>query len=181
MIWVFVVAVVVALILKARLTGFAGQSLQGFAALGPSFDPRRDLSGPMACEGVIYGPTGRVAARFVARMEGRWQGNTGVLSEHFRYDTGVEQDREWRLTIGRDGRIKAEADDLVGAGSGQSAGPALRLLYRLRLPATAGGHVVDVTDWLYLMENGTIMNRSRFSKWGITVGELVATIRRVAA
>ena len=180
MIWVLVAAVV-ALILKARLTGFASQPLRDFAAASPGFDPKRDLAGPMLCEGVVYGPTGRVAARFVARMDGRWSGDKGVLTEHFRYDTGVEQDREWRLTIGKDGSLRTEADDLVGAGSGQTAGPVLRLWYRLRLPATAGGHVVDVTDWLYLMDNGTIMNRSRFTKWGIPVGELVATIRKVVA
>jgi hypothetical protein len=37
---------------------------------------------------------------------------------------------------------------------------------------------LDVTDWMYLMKNGTIMNRSQFRKFGITVAELVATIRR---
>jgi hypothetical protein len=30
---------------------------------------------------------------------------------------------------------------------------------------------------MYLMENGTIMNRSQFTKFGITVAELVATMR----
>ncbi len=42
------------------------------------------------------------------------------------------------------------------------------------------GHVLDVTDWMYLMENGTIMNRSQFRKFGIKVAELVATMRPVA-
>ena len=32
---------------------------------------------------------------------------------------------------------------------------------------------------MYLMENGTIMNRSQFRKFGIKVAELVATMRRV--
>ena len=40
-----------------------------------------------------------------------------------------------------------------------------------------GGHVLNVVDWMYLMENGTIMNRSQFTKFGITVAELVATMR----
>jgi hypothetical protein len=31
------------------------------------------------------------------------------------------------------------------------------------------------------MENGTIMNRSQFTKFGVTVAELVATMRRVEA
>jgi hypothetical protein len=53
----------------------------------------------------------------------------------------------------------------------------VRLDYRIRLPEDAGGHVLAVTDWMYLMENGTIINRSQFRKWGIKVAELVATMR----
>jgi hypothetical protein len=49
--------------------------------------------------------------------------------------------------------------------------------YRYRLPADAGGHVLSVTDWMYLAPNGSILNRSQFVKAGITVAELVATIR----
>jgi hypothetical protein len=37
--------------------------------------------------------------------------------------------------------------------------------------------VLDVTDWMYLMENGTIINRSQFRKWGVKVAELIATMR----
>jgi hypothetical protein len=52
------------------------------------------------------------------------------------------------------------------------------LNYDLRLTPEAGGHVLKVTDWMYLMENGTIMNRSQFTKFGIKVAELVATMRK---
>ena len=55
------------------------------------------------------------------------------------------------------------------------------MLYNLRLPKSAGGHVLAVTDWMYLSENGTIMNRSQFHKFGLKVAELVATMRRVPA
>jgi hypothetical protein len=53
----------------------------------------------------------------------------------------------------------------------------VQLSYRIRLPADAGGHVLDTTDWMYLVDNGTIINRSQFRKFGITVAELVATMR----
>ena len=51
------------------------------------------------------------------------------------------------------------------------------LRYRLRLPEEAGGWEVDVTDWLYLGEDGVIVNRAQFRRFGILVGELVGTIR----
>jgi len=56
-------------------------------------------------------------------------------------------------------------------------GAGVMLRYRLRLPEASGGHVLDVTDWMYLMQNGTIINRSQFRKFGVTVAELVATMR----
>ena len=55
------------------------------------------------------------------------------------------------------------------------------LRYKIRLTPEAGGHVLDVIDWMYLMENGTIMNRSQFRKFGIKVAELVATMRPAPA
>jgi hypothetical protein len=171
-------ALMVALVtLRSRYLGFRSQTPSDFRGKGPVFDMRKHLSGPILCEGVIYGPTGRVASRFVADMQGDWQGNTGTLRETFRYDSGAVQERCWTLGLGNDGAIRAEAPDVVGVGSGQAEGPALVLRYRIRLGQDAGGHVLDVTDWMYLMENGAIMNRSQFRKFGIKVAELVATMR----
>lgn len=165
-----------ALLLHQRFLAFPAQR-PGDYADGPQIDPRQHLNGPLLCEGVIYGPTGRVVSRFVADMEGRWQGNQGVLTESFRYDSGARQAREWRLSLGNDGAIRATAADLLGEGRGQATGSAVMLRYRIRLTPEAGGHVLDVVDWMYLMENGTILNRSQFRKFGIKVAELVATMR----
>ena len=160
--------------------GFRAQRPADYAGLGPTFDPRRHLSGPIQCEGVIYGPTGRVTSRFVAEMRGHWEGNRGTLTEVFRYDSGTVQHREWRLTLGNDGRVRAEADDVPGIGLGEVSGPTLQLNYPIRLTESAGGHVLQVTDWMYLTENGAIINRSQFRKFGIKVAELVATMRPAA-
>lgn len=165
------------LALSRRWIGFAAQSASEFAGKGPAFDPRRHLSGPIQCEGVVYGPFGRVASRFVADMQGTWDGNIGTLAEDFRYDSGLEQTRCWTLHLGNDGGIRALAPDVVGEAVGSAVGPSVMLRYRIRLAPSAGGHVLDVTDWMYLMENGTIMNRSQFFKWGFKVAELVATMR----
>ena len=142
-------------------------------------DLRTHLNGPIKCEGVVYGPFGRVSSRFVGDFDARWDGSRGIMKEHFRYDSGNTQDREWRLELGNDGSIKVEASDLVGTGSGVQQGPTVQLNYNIRLPKEAGGHVLGVTDWMYLAPNGTIVNRSQFRKFGIKVAELVATMRRV--
>ncbi|MFN3955506.1 MAG: DUF3833 domain-containing protein [Pararhodobacter sp.] len=170
-----------ALLTLSRRMGFGAQKPSDYAGTEPAFDIRRHLDGPLLCEGVIYGPMGRVNSRFTARMQGRWQGNRGVLDEQFHYVGGNVQDRQWRLTLGNDGTIRAEADDLVGPGIGRQEGASVQLRYRIRLPQNAGGWVLDVTDWMYLMENGIIINRSQFRKFGFKVAELVATMRPLDA
>ena len=174
--------VVIALItLRARYASFAAQAPSDYADKGPTFDLRKHLNGPMACEGVIFGPTGRVTSRFVADMQGSWDGTTGTLAEVFRYDSGTVQHRAWTLVLGAGGQITATAADVVGDGQGRVEGSGVLLRYRIQLTPEAGGHVLDVTDWMYLLDNGTIMNRSQFRKFGIKVAELVATMRRVPA
>ncbi|QIE41142.1 DUF3833 domain-containing protein [Rhodobacteraceae bacterium SC52] len=165
------------LALFRRFWSFQAQTPEDYAGQTPEFDIRRHLNGPMACEGVIYGPTGRVSARFVAEMHARWDGARGEMTEHFQYDSGTVQDRRWSLTLDDDGTIRAEAEDLAGTGVGRQKGAGVMLRYRIRLPKASGGHLLDVTDWMYLMENGTIINRSEFRKFGFRVAELVATMR----
>ena len=163
----------------SRLMGFRTQKPSDFASNGPDFDMATHLNGKILCEGVIYGPLGRVSSRFVADMLGTWEGKTGTLAETFRYDNGVVQERCWTLRVDDTGRIRADAPDLVGTGTGTQQGPAVQMTYRIKLDASAGGHALDVIDWMYLMENGTIMNRSQFRKFGLPVAELIATLRKV--
>ena len=166
----------IATFFKERYVSFWGQSPDDYED-GPQFDIRERFVGPIQCEGIIYGPAGRVSSRFTAQFDCTWEGNVCMMKEIFHYDSGNVQNREWTLTLGNDGGIKAEAPDVIGAGSGQQKGSAVLLNYKLKLTEDAGGHVLDVTDWMYLMQNGSIMNRSQFRKFGIKVAELVATMR----
>ncbi|HHS94219.1 MAG TPA: DUF3833 family protein, partial [Rhodobacterales bacterium] len=152
-----------------------------YAASAPAFDIRERLSGRMVSEGIIFGPTGRMSQRFVAEMNGTWNGATGRLTEAFRYSNGTEQRREWTLRIGNDGQITATAPDILGEARGWQSGATVQLRYRLRLPESAGGHVLNVVDWLYLTEDGAILNKSEMRKFGIKVAELVATMRPASA
>ena len=165
-------------LLRSRLLSFIGQKPEDYEGLGPAFDLPTHLNGPLTCDGVIFGPTGRVTSRFTARMVGIWDGNNGTLEEEFLYDSGSTQTRAWHLLLDGPGRFSASADDIIGQGEGRHVGHGVRLSYRITLPADAGGYTLDVVDWMYLLDNGTIINRSQFRKFGLKVAELVATIRR---
>lgn len=171
-------AALAAVAARTWLADFPAQKPADYAKAGaPTFDIKTQISGPILCEGVIYGPMGRVVSRFVADFHATWDGDTGRMTEHFRYNSGRTQDREWTLITGGGGTVTLSAADLVGKGRGKQSGPTLMLSYRIRLPKESGGHVLDVQDWMYVVENGTIINRSQFRKFGIKVAELVATMR----
>lgn len=160
---------------------FGAQKPEDYAGATPRFDLRQALSGPMLSEGVLFDYTGRANTRFIAEMTGLWSAEGGALSETFRYDTGGVQSRRWEVSFGKDGRFTATAGDIVGEATGIQSGDTAMLRYRLRLPEEAGGHVLDVTDWMYLMENGVVMNRSQMRKHGVLAAELIAVIRKAPA
>ena len=172
--------IVLALVaIRTRFMSFRGQRPSEYQGLGPDLDLRVAMAGKNICEGVIFGPTGRVTSRFRAKMTGTWTGDTGLIDVEFVYDGGSTQTRVWHLKVGETGLIEAEADDVQGIGRGQIVGPVAQMLYTIHLPEDAGGHRLNVTDWMYLTEAGPILNRSQFRKGGLLVAELMATIRRV--
>ena len=61
----------VAVALKERYVSFWAQKSDDYAD-GPIFDIRERFNGPIECEGVIYGPTGKVSSRFVAEFAASW-------------------------------------------------------------------------------------------------------------
>ncbi|WP_424831935.1 DUF3833 domain-containing protein [Ruegeria sp.] len=174
---VILLALLALIVGKTRFLSFRSQSPTDYASTGPQFSLKKHLSGEILSEGLIYGPNGKMSNSFVARMVGEWEGNTGTLAEYFTYSNGKQMSRKWYLTLGTGNTFTATAYDIVGEGHGVISGSTVKLTYRIILPEDAGGHVLDVTDWMYLTENGAIMNRSEMRKFGLKVAELIATMR----
>jgi hypothetical protein len=164
--------------LRRRFADFPAQSAGDYSEEFPHFDMREHLNGPMLCDGVIFGPLGRVTSTFEADFDISWEDDTCTIKEQFRYHDGSVQIREWRIVLGEDGHFEAWADDVPGKAKGEVAGSAILFNYPITLPATAGGYTLSAFDCMYLTKNGTVVNRSQFRKFGFRVAELVATIRK---
>ena len=58
---------------RSKLASFAAQRPTDYAvAQGERLDLRAHLNGPMICDGVIFGPLGRVSSRFTADFNAEW-------------------------------------------------------------------------------------------------------------
>lgn len=163
---------------------FRAQSLADYAAPTASAGASslaEWFGGRFDAHGVIYDFSGRVRSRFTADIEGSFADGGGRLSERFVFAAGNVDHREWTITMDPDGRrFTATAPDVIGVGEGEIAGDAIRMTYRLMLPERAGGHVLDVVDWLYRLDDGAIVNRSEMRKFGVKAAELVAVFRPAA-
>lgn len=166
------------LLIRRWFADFPGQKAHDYGDESPLFDMRAHLNGHMVCDGVIFGPMGRVTSTFDADFDVSWEGNTCTMKEEFRYNDGSTQHRAWRIELDGRGGFEAFADDVPGKARGEIAGPAVLFSYDIKLPPESGGHKLSAFDCMYLTNNGTIVNRSQFRKFGFRVAELVATIRK---
>lgn len=164
--------------IAAVLAGCAGPSLERHAGLGPRLDLREYLDGPLTASGMFFDYAGRPSLAFTVDMEGSWDGNTGTLTERFVYADGRTDMRTWSIRFTDAHHFAATAHDVVGKATGEQRGNAARMTYRLRIPRGESEIVVSMEDWLYLQEDGTLINRAKMRKFGFPVGELIVAFRK---
>ncbi len=170
--------------MKRRIPGsgllfdLGSESIDAYAGGTPALDLKDYLSGALTASGIFVGLSGCVDRRFVVEMHGNWNGDTGTLDERFRFADGETGDRVWSMRFADNGRFTASAADVVGEAHGLQRGNAATMRYRLRVPRRAGEIVVGMEDWFYLMDDGTLVNRARMTKFGLKVGELATWFRK---
>lgn len=166
--------------LAAGLAGCAGPEVSQYGQEKPALDLQRYFQGRLKAQGLFVDRFGEVKRRFTVGLTGMWQGAQGVLDEDFLYNDGERQRRVWRLTALGANRYRGEAEDVEGVADGQTAGNTMRWRYRLRLPIQGKVWVVDVDDWMHLVDEEHLLNRAAFSKWGVALGEVQIAFQRVA-
>lgn len=149
-----------------------------YAAERPSLDLVRFFSQPVEAWGIFQKRSGEVAKRFHVQIASRREGEQLILDEHFLYSDGSRQQRTWTLTPGASGRWTGRAADVVGEAYGEVAGNALRWRYQMKLPVDGSTWEVSLDDWMYLMDEDTLINRSSMSKLGVELGQVTLFFRR---
>ncbi|MET0090800.1 MAG: DUF3833 family protein, partial [Candidatus Thiodiazotropha sp.] len=86
--------------------------------------------------------------------------------------------QRWTLKRLPGGRYTGTADDVEGSASGQVSGNALHWTYTLSLPVGEKVYAVDFDDWMYLQEDGVLINRSVMKKFGFRLGEVTLFFQR---
>ena len=160
------------------LFGCASPGVEHYRMEKPTLDLTQYLNGTLDAWGIFQDRSGKVVKRFHVVMEGRWQGDNGTLDEHFSWSDGSTSRRVWTLTRQADGRWLGKADDVVGEAIGEVAGNTLRWRYVLALPVDGKVYHVDFDDWMFLMDDKVMLNRSAMSKWGFHLGDVTLSFHK---
>jgi len=142
----------------------------------PALKLEEFFNGDLVAYGMVQDYSGKVIQRFKADLQGTWNGNNGVLDEQFYYADGTTQERIWRITKTGENTYEGRADDVADVAVGTTAGNVLNWSYTLIIQRDGEPFEVKLDDWLYLVDEDNMINRTKMYKFGIEVGEITLYI-----
>lgn len=160
------------------LSSCSDNSLKTYEGTTPKADIKEYFNGPIKAWGIVQDWRGRVTTRFDIEMVGQWQGDTGTLTEYFTYYDGKKQERVWTIKKLADGTYEGTASDIIDKAAGQSSGSAVRWNYVMDVPVKDTTYRIRFDDWMWVMNDGVLINRSYLKKFGLTVSELTIFMQK---
>ena len=172
------------LLAAVALGGCAGIDVEQYRAEKPQLELRKFFSGTVDGWGMFQDRSGKVIKRFHVVIDAKWEGDMGTLDERFTWSDGEQGGnpprRVWTLRDTGGGRFTGTAGDVVGEALGETAGNALRWRYVLALNVDGKAINVDFDDWMFLVDDQVMLNRSLMSKYGFALGEVTLSLKRRA-
>jgi len=160
------------------LFGGCAQSLstKEFAHTTPVFDPITFWTGSTASWGVMENRSGAPVSIVTTRTEGTMQTDAHgkeflKMVQQVMVD-GKTTPRTWQMRRLGNGVFEATANDMVGTARGTASGRTFHWTWTL---ATKPGNAlknVRMKQWMYLADNGTMMNRTIITKFGVRLAEV---------
>jgi hypothetical protein len=155
--------------------------LSDYQETTPSFDIQSYFNGNIIAWGLVQDHTNKVNRRFCVEIEGKWQGNNGVLAEKFYFDDGEISYRNWQLIKQLDGSYKGTAEDVEGIAIGKHSGFAFQFNYTLNLKLEDDSYQIAMDDWMYQLDEYRVMNITSMKKFGIEVAKVTLFIDKEVA
>ena len=155
----------------ALLAGCATEKTVGdFAGTAPAFDPVRFFTGHVTSWGVVE-RSGQPTDIVVTDCAGAPDGDGLHLVQTLTVGSDVSH-RDWQVRRTGSGLYEATANDMVGTAHGQASGRAFHWTWVLA--TKPGNSLFDVTmdQWWYLLDDGTMLNRTTVTKVGLTIAQV---------
>ena len=169
------------IIVSVVLLSACATSLDGerYRKQQPGFDLFGFFNGEVTAWGIVQDRSGEVTQRFTVKIQGTVEGNQLRLDETFEYSLGSGvTERVWIINRKADGSYGGRAGDILGDAYGEAFGNAFRWTYAMDLPVGNNSYEVTFEDWIWQLDEHTILNRSWIQKFGIDFAEVTLFMQR---
>lgn len=165
------------------LTGCSsGAKVEEHSAMEPKLDIRKYFDGEIKAQGIFVDRAGKSDTYFHVTMNGKFTGKTGTIDEVFEYNDGRKEARTWNIVFSDDETYTGTAHDVIGKAEGKQSGNAAHMKYTLKIKTRSGkSYEVAMSDWMFKVDEETVINRIEMSKFGIHAGELIVVFRKPKA
>ncbi len=153
------------------LTACSSHKVTDYQAQSPQINLKEFFNGKIRALGIVQDRSRKVIKRFTVEIDAQWDGDTGTLDESFVYSDGTKDKRVWTLK-GKNKHFQGSAHDVIGTATGETSGNAFYFEYELKLPVDDSVYHVTFEDWMFQLDQNTLLARSYMSKWGINLGEV---------
>lgn len=158
--------------------GCTAMKVEDYEGTTPSLNLEDYFLGNVTAWGIFQDRQGMVKRQFVVDIRGIRDDDTLILTEDFRYRDGEESQRIWRIQKTGEHTYEGRADDVIGTATGVAYGQALHWNYDLQLVVDGKTYKVHFDDWMFLQENGVLINKATMSKFGLKLGEVTIVFRK---
>lgn len=165
------------LIALVFLAACSSTKVTDFRAEKPVLDLQKYFNGTVDAWGMVRNRDGTISQRFTVEIKATWDADVGTLDETFSYSDGRTSKRVWTLKKNGDKYIGTAAD-VVGEAKGESSGNAYRMQYVLDFPYRSSTVHLSIDDWMYLMDDNVLLNRSSITKFGVEVTQIFISFRK---
>ena len=138
----------------------------------PEFVLEDYFNGKTVAYGVFENRSGDVVNQFKVDITGSGEGDVLTLDEDFIYMDGKVDKRLWKINILPDGYYEGTTNGVIGVAKGRRAGNAFNWTYVFDLPVGDTSYKLKFDDWMFLQEDGVMINRAIVTKWGFRVGSV---------
>lgn len=160
------------------LPGCSNNKLEYYANKKHKIDLKYFFNGDIEGWGAIFDYQGRQIRSFNVKIKASWNNNQGTLDEWFEFDDGEKTKRIWDITFTDDKIFKGKVHDIIGQAKGEQKGSAVNLHYTLQVPYNNSSIDLKMDDWMYLIEDDLILNRTSMKKFGFKVGEIILFMKK---
>jgi hypothetical protein len=152
-------------------------NIKSFKSSPLKFVPEEYFSGHVVGHGTFFSRFGKNKV-FKLDLHGRVEDGILLIDETASYQDGHVAKTNYKFEKQSDNSYLISSPSFVKPVTGTIVGNALHWNYQYKHKSAEGETIVRFDDWMILHSDGIVLDRAFCSKWGVSLGEIVMSLKK---